>query len=54
VKKYKSKSKYDNNFQLYYREVLAFVDWFTALHFMATDALPAARRILILLMNRYA
>jgi hypothetical protein len=30
---------------LMYREVLTFVDWFTALRFMATGALPAARHV---------
>jgi hypothetical protein len=38
----------------YYREVLTFIAWFTALRFMVTGAQPAARRILILPMNQYA
>jgi hypothetical protein len=37
-----------------YREILAFVDRFMALHFTATGAPPAARRIIILSMNQYA
>jgi hypothetical protein len=37
-----------------YREVLTFVDRFTALHFKVTDAPLAARCIQILLMNQYA
>jgi hypothetical protein len=37
-----------------YREVLTFVDQFTGLRFMATDAPLAARQIRILQMNQYA
>jgi hypothetical protein len=37
-----------------YREVLTFVDRFTALRFTATGALPGARRIRILPMTQYA
>jgi hypothetical protein len=37
-----------------YREVLTFVDRFTPLRFTATSAPPAARCILILLINQYA
>jgi hypothetical protein len=37
-----------------YREILAFVDRFTALHFTANGAPSAARRIIILSMNQYA
>jgi hypothetical protein len=40
------------NFYIYIcREVLAFVDQFMSVRFMVTAALPAARRIQILLMN---
>jgi hypothetical protein len=38
-----------NSLFLLYREVLTFVDWFTA-----TVAPPPARRILVLPMNQYA
>jgi hypothetical protein len=37
-----------------YREVLTFVDWFMALRFTVTGALPAVRRIWILPMNQHA
>jgi hypothetical protein len=37
-----------------YREVLTFVDRFTALNFTAADAPPAAKRMRILPMNHYA
>jgi hypothetical protein len=41
-----------DNFYIYiYKEVLAFVDRFMSVRFMATAALPAARRIRILPMN---
>jgi hypothetical protein len=39
---------------LIYREFFNFVDWFRALRFTATGALPAARRIKILPKNQYA
>jgi hypothetical protein len=40
--------------KLLYREVLSFVNRFTALHFTATGALPAVRPIRIFPMNQYA
>jgi hypothetical protein len=45
--------RYHMQFSLY-REVSAFVDWFTALHFMGIGAPPAVRRIQILPMSQYA
>jgi hypothetical protein len=36
-----------------WREVLSFVDWFTAVHFMETSALPAMRGIRFLLRSQH-